>query len=102
MRNRFIAPIALLLAVASLSYTGWLHQHSKRFAEQALKERETTFVRANAPRLRGVYRDMLGDGGRFDPSKFDPQTLEEMFYPFMMMFQRMQDGAPDGVDNPAK
>jgi N-acetyl-gamma-glutamylphosphate reductase len=84
MRNRALTFLSLAISLLALGYAAWLHQHSEQIAQQALREREHQFVRTFAPRVQSMYQglgvtNVVGDA----------QTLEELFGPYVDVFNRM-------------
>ncbi len=89
MKDRALAYLSLAIGIAALGYAAWVHQHSAQMAQQALRARERQFVRTFAPRVQSMY---AGLGVTNVVGK--AQTLEELFGPYVDVFNRMA-GEPD-------
>jgi hypothetical protein len=85
--RRALPTIALLLALASLAYAGYLHfTLSSRLAtaaDTALRQREKQLVSQLYPSLRLVYKD-LGQG-----VPEEPETLDQLFGPFFQIVENV-------------
>jgi len=62
-------------------------------AQQALREREREFVRSFAPRIQSVY-----EGLGVTNVVGNPQTLDELFGPYVEMMNRMASGPSQGEE----
>ena len=89
MRDRALTSLSLAIGIAALGYAAWVHRHSAQLAQQALRERERQFVRTFAPRVQSMY-----EGLGVTNVVGNAQTLEELFGPYVDVFNRMA-GEPD-------
>lgn len=87
MKDRLITLISLCIAVAALGHSIWLQQHAASLADDALRRREATIVRAAAPKFAPMYQDMLGES--FQPANFHPTTIEELASPLIKIINMM-------------
>jgi hypothetical protein len=89
MKDRALTYLSLAVGLAALCYAAWVHQHSEQMARQALRERERQFVETFAPRVQSMY-----EGLGVTNVVGNAQTLEELFGPYVDVFNRMA-GEPD-------
>jgi hypothetical protein len=85
-RSRRALPwLALILALASLAYAGYLHfTLSSRLAtaaDTALRQREKQLVSQLYPSFRGLFKD-LGQG-----LPEEPETLDQLFLPVFQIVE---------------
>jgi len=86
MNSRIISFIALLVSVASLSYAVWLHENINSFAQAALRQRESELVHHFAPGMLKAYQGLGIPENKIPKS---PQTLEELFQPWVEIITNM-------------
>jgi len=91
MNSRIVSYIALVVSVASLGYAVWLHQNIDSIAQAALRQREGELVRHFAPNMLEFYQ---GFGIPKNKIPKSPQTLEELFQPWVEIITNM-DSTPE-------
>jgi hypothetical protein len=87
MKDRALTILSLTIAIAALAHSVWLQQRAHGLARDALRERESEIVRAAAPQMARVYRDMMGQEA--DATTFQPTTLEELGRPLIRIITNM-------------
>jgi hypothetical protein len=92
MNSRIISFIALLVSMASLSYAVWLHQNINSIAQAALRQRESELVHHFAPGMLKAYQ---GLGIPEDKIPKSPQTLEELFQPWVDTIGKMESDSEE-------
>lgn len=86
MKDRKLTYLSLLLSIASLGYAAWVHHHADQMAVEALRKRETEFVRHYTPNMTQVYSGMSGQTNVYASP---PETIEELFHPMIEMMNRL-------------
>ena len=87
MKDRALIYLSLVGSLAALCYAAWVHQHAEQMTQKALRDRERQFVRAFAPRVQSMY-----EGLGVTNVVGNAQTLEELFRPYVDVFNRMAEG----------
>jgi len=78
MNTRIVSCLALIVAISSLSYAIWLHQHTEALVQQALHQREAELVKAWMPAVKDFCE---GFGIPESSIPKSPATFEELFKP---------------------
>ena len=87
MKDRTLPIVSLLLAIVALGYAAWVHRRIDALVNQAVRKREQELIRAWAPKMDVIYRDMLA-GSRVKLPE-NPQTLEELFEPLLYLTESL-------------
>ena len=88
--NFIVSCAALVVGGIALSRPARVDDAQMRAAVDAnLAQREREAVEKLAPRLRGIYIDMLGDGPELDWPAEGPKTVLELVRPMVKIIEGM-------------
>ena len=87
MKTRLPIFASVVIGLAALGYTAWLHHRMDSLAEQALARREAALVAHWAPRLEAIYDALAAPSHGVRPSP--PASFEDVLDVFVTILDAL-------------